>query len=123
MAKVCEKCGEAADVLYGGGYCNDCYGEIWDRGFSATSEWAEHLEHTSLTSKLDKGYDEDPAEFERIVLKILEDFNLDKWYCTRCKAVRLSKEEQIDVDTGNCLKELLKPCHKCNAKGYLDHEG
>ena len=123
MDKACKKCGKRTSVLYADEYCDDCYGDIWDKGFSVSSEWADHLEHMELTTKLDEAHEGNPEAFESTVIRIMNDFKLGDWSCARCGAVRLRRKDQVDADARDCLRELLKPCPDCGAKGHLDHEG
>ena len=118
---TCDNCGIAVDKYSYGSYCETCAGEVWDRGFEVTSEWAEQSAHTDSKLSLDCDYQENPEEFEKEIRYIQDSFETEQWYCNKCKQVRLTIDQQASMKTEQVVSELKKPCPKCGVQGYLDH--
>ncbi len=114
--KKCKQCGGMYIGEVGNGICYGCEKHNWNEGFDSTTEHAYEVGHNDLNRKLDGKL---TKKFEEVIREIMGDFDTDKWLCTKCETVRVEGSDKMDID--KTVKELLKPCPKCKAKGYLEH--
>lgn len=91
----CENCDGEAKYH---GYCKKCYSEIWDNGFSSTSDHAYKIGFDELAEDVKGDVDE---KFDKAVKEINPEWEV-KWYCLKCGAERQPKR-----------------CASCGTVGYV----
>lgn len=119
--KKCTKCGKETDSLYHDEYCSDCYGVIWDRGFSVTTQWGEDIAHREFVRDLNDAFKDDNTEFENLIKIIMNDFNYGDWFCSSCGKTIIPVEKQTDFTLDQITDLLHRPCEKCSAVGQIGH--
>ena len=119
--KKCAHCGKIVKSYSYEQFCNSCAEEVWDRGFSSTTQHAEEIYEQDLKDKAEINKKINKTKISYNVVRNLIDYKSGTFLCSKCNKIRLKwihfpsspiKDEE--------LRLLLEaPCPKCNVVGFL----
>ena len=121
--KTCSKCGIKVKSYSYGSYCDTCANEVWDGGFSSTSQHAEELyeKETEDREKINRKLNKKDINYEEI--KELTEHKSGRLRCAKCGHMRINtKYLSICIEKGIYIENLKKPCSKCGIKGFYIYE-
>ena len=117
----CAKCGIIVKSYSYEQYCSSCAEEVWDRGFSSTTQHVEEIYEEELKDIKEINKKINKTKISYNVLRNLIEYKSGTFRCSKCNKLRLKwihfpsspvKDEE--------LRLLLKaPCPKCNVAGFL----
>jgi len=119
--KKCAYCGKIVESYSYEQYCSSCAEEVWDRGFSSTTQHAEEIYEQDLKDIEEINKKINKTKISYNVVRDLIEWKSGTFRCSKCNKLRLKwihfpsspiKDEE--------LRLLLKtPCPKCNVVGFL----
>ena len=119
--KKCAYCGKIVEAYSYEQYCSSCAEEVWDRGFSSTTQHVEEIYEEELKDIKEINKKINKTKISYNVLRNLIEYKSGTFRCSKCNKLRLKwihfpsspvKDEE--------LRLLLKaPCPKCNVAGFL----
>ena len=99
------------------GYCNECYGEIWDAGFESTSEHAYEVGFHDLVDKLDQ---ECNKKMKCALGEIIAEWGPLEWKCGKCEKAIITKAESSKLKMAEKIEKLCGACQHCGIKGHVE---
>ena len=119
--KKCAYCGKIVKSYSYERFCSSCAEEVWDRGFSSTTQHAEEIYEQDLKDKAEINKKINKTKISYNVVRDLIEYKSGTFRCSKCNKIRLKwihfpsspiKDEK--------LRLLLKTsCSKCNVVGFL----
>ncbi len=119
--KKCAECGKSVKSYTYGNFCDLCAEEVWDRGFSSTTQHAEEIYEQGLKDIEEINKKINKTKISYNVVRNLIEYKSGTFRCSKCNNLRFEwihfpnlpiKDEK--------LRLLLKtPCPKCNVVGFL----